>query len=110
MNEEEFERLIRMEREKPIPGCPPDLESKALRRARLARAEDAEESGLDWLLGIFYQTRYAAAAIVAVLVLSAAASAVAASAYEMRTERWKSASSALDFRVFHESNILRLDQ
>ena len=105
-----MERLIGLERDKPIPRCPPSLESNVLRRLRLARSEGVERVGLDWLLGVFQQTRFVAAAVVAALLISTTASVVATSAHGSSSERRALASNALGFDVFQEAQILKLDK
>ncbi|WP_309025207.1 hypothetical protein [Pelagicoccus sp. SDUM812002] len=109
MKDKDLDRLIGMAREKPLPGCPPALESNVLRRLRMARSESAETFGLDWLLGIFEQTRFAAAAMVAALLISTTASVLATSAFANGSERKLLASEALDFDVFAEAKILNID-
>ncbi|WP_309027011.1 hypothetical protein [Pelagicoccus enzymogenes] len=109
MKDEDLDRLVGMAREKPLPSCPPALESNVLRRLRLARSESAETFGLDWLLGIIEQTRFAAAAMVAALLISTTASVLATSAFANGSERKILASEALDFDVFAEAKILNID-
>jgi len=110
MKEKNFDHLINLAREKPLPGCPPALESNVLRRLRMARSEQGERFGLDWLFGLFEQTRFAAAAVVAVLFISTTASVVVTSAYASSSERRGLASEALGFDVFQEAKILNLDR
>lgn len=110
MKDKDLDRLIGLAKEKGVPGCPPVLESNVLRRLRMARAEDTEIFGLDWLLAIFEQTRFAAAAMVAALVISTTASVLATSAFASGSERKSLASEALDFDVFAEAKILNLDK
>jgi len=109
MKDKDLDRLVELAREKPLPACPPALESNVLRRLRMARSESAETFGLDWLLGIFEQTRYAAAAMVAALVISTTASVLATSAFSSGSERKILASEALGFDVFAEAKILNID-
>ena len=110
MKDKDLDRLIGLAKERTLPKCPPALESNVLRRLRVARTEVGERFGLDWLLEIFQQTRFAAAAVAATLLISTTASAVAISAHASSVERRSLASSALGFDVFQETEILSLDR
>jgi len=107
--DKDLDRLIGMSREKSLPRCPPALESNVLRRLRMARSESAETFGLDWLLGIFEQTRFAATAMVAALLISTTASVLATSAFANGSARKVLASEALGFDVFAEAKILNIE-
>jgi len=110
MKDKDLDRLVELAREKPLPACPPALKSNVLRRLRMARTEWAEQPfGLDWLLGIFEQTRYASAAMVAALVISTTASVLTTSAFSSGSQRKVLASEALGFDVFAEAKILNID-
>lgn len=110
MNKEELERSIELAKVKPIPRCPPTLESNVLRRVRLAQSAADERIGVDWLFGVFQQSRFAAAGLAAVLLVSATASAVVSSAHASSAERRGLAAKALGFEVFQETEILKLDK
>ena len=110
MKDKDLDRLIGLAKEKSVPGCPPALESNVLRRLRHARSEAVEKFGLDWLLGLFEQTRFAAASMVAVLLISTSASVLATSVFASSSERKDMASEALGFDVFQEAHILNLEK
>ena len=110
MSDNRLDRLIASARDRAIPRCPPTIESNVLRRLRVERAEAGERFGLDWLLEIFQQTRFATAAVVAALLISTTASMVATSAHANSVERRNLALNALGFDVFQESKILKLDE
>lgn len=110
MKDKDLDRLIGVVRRVPVPGCPPVLEANVLRRLRGARAEGAEKFGLDWLIGLFEQTRFAAAAVVAALMISTSASVLATSVFASDSSRKDLASEALGFDVFREANVLNLDK
>lgn len=109
MNENELDRLLDSAKARSLPRCPTTLDAKVLRRVRLARDAEAQRFGLDWLLALFDQTKFAAAALVAILLLSSTASVIATATYEQKAERRSMASTALDFGIFHEAKIVRLD-
>lgn len=110
MKNRELDRLIGLAREKLVPGCPPALEANVLRRLRVTRSEVMDKFGLDWLIGLFEQTRYAAAAVVAALLISTSASVLATSAFANNSSRKDLASEALGFDVFQEAHVLNLDK
>ncbi|MDQ8180525.1 hypothetical protein [Pelagicoccus sp. SDUM812005] len=111
MKDRDFDRLVGLAKERELPGCPPDLERNVLRRLRGGvRSEGGEAFGLDWLLGLFEQTRFAAATMIAVLVISSTASVLATSALASSSDRKGLATDALGFDVFEEAHILHLDK
>ena len=111
MKDQMFDHLIRSERDRPLPQCPPDLESNVLRRVRLAQSEsDAPAADWDWLLGLLPRRDVAFGALALVLFLSTSASVFVASRHTPATgEGQRIAANSLDFDVFQQTHILHLD-
>ncbi len=111
MKDHMFDHLIRSERDRPLPQCPPNLESNVLRRVRLAQSESAAPAAdLDWLLGLFPRRGVAFGALALVLFLSTSASVFVASRHTSATgDGQRIAASSLDFGVFQQTHVINLD-
>lgn len=113
-----IDKAIRSEQARTLPPCPGNLESKVLRRVRLARANPVKirrtwkSGGFDWFEGLLPSMpskSIALSALALVLFLSTSASVFVASRHAEAAASSHLASNSLDFEVFKQTHVLNFD-
>jgi hypothetical protein len=107
MKEKELDHLIQRFRGVPLPDCPGALESNVLRRIRLA-AEDVQTSMFDWFLGLLARPGYIATALALAVTVSTAITVVSTRSYADAAPRGRTASNALGFDVFQNTEFFNI--
>lgn len=108
MKDHIFEELLQVERDRPLPVCPANLEANVLRRIRLAANED-EVSVLDWMLGLLPQKGVEFSVLTLAVLLTATSTMMIASNSALAADSQNLASNALDFGVFKETPFFNLE-
>lgn len=91
-----------------LPDCPSSIENNVLRRVRLSK-EDEKPSVWDWFSVVVPQPTFVAASLALVVVASAGITAMAIKSFESDSESRALATTALDFGVFQETQLLHFE-